>query len=249
VPSLLFILPISLRPAIKILKPTTMTPEMKYIYLKSHPLFVRLTDQKIQDICPLLKLKTVCRGEIIGYGEAGCSKIYLLLKGKIKITEPDNMDNELVKDILTAPDVFGDLGLDGHYPLDECATALTSNTIVCALHASDFMKLLQDNSAMALTYANIVNDKLRRLQGRHSDLVFRDAKTRLIGFIKNWARTDGNRIGNKIVLNNYLTHSDIAGAIATSRQSVNLLLNELRDAGLLFYNRQRIELNDPIIWN
>jgi CRP-like cAMP-binding protein len=37
--------------------------------------------------------------------------------------------------------------------------------------------------------------------------------------------------------------------IATSRQSVNALLNELRDSGLLYYNRRRIELHDPGAWN
>jgi len=231
------------------LKPTTMTPEMKYMYLKSHPLFSQLTDQKIQDACHLVRVKTLQRAQTIGYGEAGFSKIYLLIKGKIKITELSDADNELVKDILTAPDVFGDLGLDGQYAMDESAEALTSNTFLCSFNVNDFKQLLQENTLLALSYANIVNNKLRKLQGRHSDLVFRDAKSRLIRFIQNWARTDGNRIGDKIVLHNYLTHSDIAGVIATSRQSVNVLFNELRDAGLLFYNRQRIELNDPIVWN
>jgi len=102
---------------------------------------------------------------------------------------------------------------------------------------------------MALDYANTVNKKLRRLEDRHSDLVSRDAKHRLIRFIKSWARSDGSRIGNKIVLHNYLTHSDIAGVIATSRQSVNVLFNELRDSGLLRYDRKRIELSDTGVWN
>ena len=111
------------------------------------------------------------------------------------------------------------------------------------------VKILQDNIMLALDYANTVNNKLRKLEGRHSDLIFRDAKSRLIRFIQNWARTDGDRIGDKIILNNYLTHSDIAGVIATSRQSVNVLFNELRDSGMLFYNRKRIELNDALVWN
>jgi len=226
-----------------------MSQEIKYVYLKSHPLFANLAEQKIQEACNLVKVKTIYRGETIGYGERSFSKIYLLIKGKIKITESSDMDNELIKDIITAPDVFGDLGLAGNYSMEESAEALTANTIVCAFQVADFRKILQDNIMMALNYANIVNDKLRKLEGRHSDLVFRDAKSRLIRFIKNWARTDGNRIGDKIVLNNYLTHSDIAGVIATSRQSVNVLFNELRDSGLLFYNRQRIELNNPIAWN
>jgi len=226
-----------------------MSQEIKYVYLKSHPLFANLGEQKIQEACQLAKVKTIYRGEVIGYGDRDYSKIYLLIKGKIKITESNDMDNELIKDLLTAPDVFGDLGLEGNFPTDECAEALTANTIVCVFNVNDFKKILQDNIMVALNYANIVNNKLRKLEGRHSDLVFRDAKSRLIRFIKNWARTDGSRIGDKIILNNYLTHSDIAGVIATSRQSVNVLFNELRDSGLLFYNRKRIELNDPISWN
>ncbi len=226
-----------------------MSQEIKYVYLKSHPLFANMPEQKVQEACLLARVKTIYRGEAIDYGDSNYSKIYLLIKGKIKITESTDKENELIKDILTAPDVFGDLGLEGCFSPDECAEALTANTIVCVFNAADFKKILQDNILAALTYANIVNNKLRRLEGRHSDLVFRDAKSRLIRFIKNWARTDGSRIGDKIILNNYLTHSDIAGVIATSRQSVNVLFNELRDAGLLFYNRQRIELNDPIIWN
>jgi len=226
-----------------------MSQEIKYVYLKSHPLFANLGEQKIQEACQLARVKTIYRGEVIGYGDRDYSKIYLLIKGKIKITENNDMDNELIKDLLTAPDVFGDLGLEGNFPADEYAEALTANTIVCVFNVNDFKKILQDNIMVALNYANIVNNKLRKLEGRHSDLVFRDAKSRLIRFIKNWARTDGSRIGDKIILNNYLTHSDIAGVIATSRQSVNVLFNELRDSGLLFYNVKQIELNDPINWN
>jgi len=226
-----------------------MSQEIKYVYLKSHPLFANLPEQKIQEACTVAKVKTIYRGERIGYGESSYSKIFLLIKGKIKITETGDMDNELIKDILTAPDVFGDLGLAGNFSIDECAEALTANTIVCAFNVHDFKKILQDNIMLALDYANTVNNKLRKLEGRHSDLIFRDAKSRLIRFIQNWARTDGDRIGDKIILNNYLTHSDIAGVIATSRQSVNVLFNELRDSGMLFYNRKRIELNDALVWN
>jgi CRP/FNR family transcriptional regulator len=113
----------------------------------------------------------------------------------------------------------------------------------------DFKRILEENPVMILNYAQKVNSKLQRLEIRHADLVYLDTKDRLIRFIKNWARSDGSRVGDKIILNNYLTHSDIAGFIATSRQSVNMLLNELRSSGLLCYNRKHIELNNPVAWN
>ena len=226
-----------------------MSDEIKYAYLKSHPLFANAGEQRITEACSMAKVKTVFRGETLSYGEGSYSKVYLLIKGKIKITECDTMDNELIKDILTAPDLFGDLGLEGNPSIDEFAEALTANTVVCVFNSTEFKKILGENPMMAMNYANAVNNKLKKLENRHSDLVFRDAKSRLIRFMKNWARSDGSRMGDKIILNNYLTHSDIAGVISTSRQSVNVLLNELRDAGMLFYNRKRIELNNTMNWN
>ena len=226
-----------------------MTTEIKYVYLKTHPLFAHASEQKIMEASSVMKIKTVFRGETVSYGDGEFSKVYLLIQGKIKIAEFSNTESELIKDIITAPDIFGDLSMDGHPSMDEYAEALTANTVVCVFNVPDFKKLLQDNPMMAIAYANMVNGKLRRLESRHSDLVFRDTKARLIRFIKNWALTDGNKMGDKIILNNYLTHTDIANVIATSRQSVNVLLNELRDSGLLFYNRKKIELNNPVYWN
>jgi CRP/FNR family transcriptional regulator len=226
-----------------------MSEEIKYAYLKSHPLFAHESEQMIKDISPLAKVKTIYRGETIIYGEGAYSKIFLLIQGKVKIAELIDDSNELIKDILPAPDIFGDMSLAGSPSMDEFGEALTANTIVCFFNVVDFKKMLQANPLMAIHYANMVNDKLKRLENRHADLVFRDAKSRLIRFIKNWARTDGNQIGDKIILTNYLTHTDIANVISTSRQSVNVLLNELRDSGLLFYNRHRIELNDLRAWN
>lgn len=226
-----------------------MTSELKYVYLKNHPLFAHVAEQKISEAAEVMKIRNVYRGETLSYGDGGFSKIYLLIQGKVKIAELNESSNELIKDIITAPDIFGDLSMEGHPPMDEYAEALTANTLVCVFNVSDFKKMLQDNPMIAFAYANMVNKKLSRLEDRHSDLVFLDTKARLIRFIKNWAHTDGNKMGDKIILNNYLTHTDIANVIATSRQSVNVLLNELRDCGLLYYNRKKIELNNPVYWN
>jgi len=223
--------------------------ETKYIYLKSHPLFSELDEVKLMELSALAKVYTLYRGETASYGDGDYSKIYFVVKGKIKIAEANEMGEELIKDILTQGDLFGDISLHGDSSLDEYAQALTANTIICGFNVGDFRRILQANPMLALSYAGKVNSKLQKVEARHSDLVFRDAKSRLIRFMKYWANMDGNRVGDKIVLNNYLTHSDIAGFISTSRQSVNVLLNELRDSGMLHYNRQKIELNDSFTWN
>lgn len=226
-----------------------MCIETKYIYLKSHPLFSDLDEAQLMSLCNIVKVHNVYRTETVSYGDGDYSKIYFIVKGKIKIAEANELGEELIKDIITEGDFFGDLSLQGNPSIDEYAEALTANTLICGFNVSDFRKVLQQNPMMALMFANKVSGKLRKLEDKHADLVFRDAKARLIRFIKNWARMDGNKIGDKIVLNNYLTHSDIAGCISTSRQSVNVLFNELRDTGMLYYNRKRIEINHNFLMN
>jgi CRP/FNR family transcriptional regulator len=212
-------------------------------------LFKGVDELQLAELATALKVHTVYRGETIDYGHGESSKVFFIVKGKIKLAESNDMGDELIKDILTEGDLFGDMSLYGSTSFEEYAEALTANTMVCSFNVADFRKIIQSTPAIALNYANKVNIKLRKLEDRHADLVFRDAKQRLIRFIKNWAQMDGSKVGDKIVLNNYLTHSDIAGFISTSRQSVNVLLNELRDSGLLCYDRKRIELNDPMAWN
>ena len=226
-----------------------MTDDMKYIHLRNHPLMSSLTEQRLKETATIAKMRTAYRGEVISYGEGGYTRVHFLVKGKVKITNNSASENELIKDILVEPDIFGDLSLDGQLNKYEAAEALTANTIIVSFHISDFKRILEDNPIMALGYVRKVNAKLQKMENRHAELVFLDTKDRLIRFIKNWARTDGNRMGDKIILNNYLTHSDIAGFIATSRQSVNMLLNELRSSGMLCYDRKHIELNNPIAWN
>ncbi|CAN5296641.1 hypothetical protein BH11BAC6_BH11BAC6_16720 [soil metagenome] len=63
-----------------------MYDEVKYIYLKSHPLFANAGEQHTKDACALMKVRTIAKGESINYGEGIYNKIYLLIQGKIKLS-------------------------------------------------------------------------------------------------------------------------------------------------------------------
>ncbi len=226
-----------------------MTIEIIYAYLQNHPLFAGVTESKILTVASALKVRTIFCGEPISMGDGDYSKIYLLLKGKIKIATFNEDGNELIKEIITSPGIFGNLSMNGNVSKDEYADALTHNTLLGVFNVTDFRRLLQENPEMAISYVSIVSGKLQRLEHRHSNLVFCSARSRLIHFIKEWAQADGDKEGDNIVLKNYLTHTDIGNIIATSRQHVNILLNEFRDAGMLLYNRKVIKLNNHGYWS
>jgi CRP/FNR family transcriptional regulator, cyclic AMP receptor protein len=226
-----------------------MHTEIKYLYLKQHQVTAGLTDAQILQMTENVKVKNVNKGESIYMDDGFESRVYLLIKGKIKISEIDDCGDELIKEVLTATDIFGDMELNGGISKDEFAESFTDNTVICSFKSADFKILMQSNPLLAVNFVQHISTKFRRLENRHSNLVFMDAKSRLISFFKDWATREGNRDGDKIKLNNYLTHNDIAGIISTSRQSVTTLLNELKDTGILFYDRKHIEINSRYLVN
>jgi len=211
-------------------------------------MFRNIEEKKLQEIVPLFKVKQLYPGESVNYGNGQFSKVYFVITGKVKVTELD-VENELVKDILNEGEIFGDLQLEGQPKNFEFGQALTENTIICSLNASDFMTILENCPQVAITYAKKISLKLKRLEDRYTDLMLHDVRSRLVRFIKDWAKIDGSAIDDKIILHNYLTHNDIAGIISTSRQTVSILFKEMKDSGLLFYNRKLIQLNNSTNWN
>ena len=109
---------------------------------------------------------------------------------------------------------------------------------------SDFEDLLLRNPSLALSYTKFVGLKMKRIRNNYSNLISKDAKTRLHQFLIDWAEKEGKRTGNKVILENYLTQNDIAQIICTSRQTATLLIKELEDKNLIYYARKEIIIDD-----
>ena len=108
----------------------------------------------------------------------------------------------------------------------------------------DFEDLLLRNPSLALSYTKFVGLKMKRIRNSYSNLISKDAKTRLYQFLKDWADKEGKKEGNKVTIENYLTQNDIAQIICTSRQTATQLLNEMEEKGMIQYTRKEISIAD-----
>ena len=221
-----------------------MYDELKYWYLRDHKLFKTLSMSQIKELCIITGFKKANKGDVIYLSASDFPRIFLLKKGNIKIVSVDDNGNETIKEILQKGDLFGELSLEIDSDVNEYAKALTDEVSMCSFLLSDFEELLIRNPTLAMSYTKFVGLKMKRFKNNYSNLVLKDAKTRLRSFLKNWAESEGRIEGNKIVLDNYLTQTDIAQIICTSRQTATLLLNELVEKNLIYYGRKEILIDD-----
>ena len=221
-----------------------MYEELKYWYLRDHKLFWTLSMSQIKQLCIITGFKKAKKGDIIYFSSSDVPRVFLLKKGNIKIVSVDEDGNETIKDIIEKGDLFGELTLENDRNSNEYAKALTDDVAICSFLLSDFEDLLLRNPSLALSYTKFVGLKLKRIKNNYANLVSKDAKTRLLTFIKDWAERDGQKEGNRVTIQNYLTQNDIAQVICTSRQTATVLLNELEENGLMHYGRKEIIIED-----
>ncbi len=221
-----------------------MYEELKYWYLRDHKLFRTLSYSQIKQLCIIVGFKKAKKGDVIYFSSSDVPRVFLLKKGNIKIVSIDDDGNETIKDIIQKGDLFGELELENDRNSNEYAKALTDEVAICSFLLSDFENLLLRNPNLALSYTKFVGLKMKRLKNNYANLVSKDAKTRLLSFLKDWAERDGNRDGNRITIENYLTQNDIAQIICTSRQTAVALLSELEVNGLMHYGRKEIIIED-----
>jgi CRP-like cAMP-binding protein len=221
-----------------------MYEELKYWYLRDHKLFWTLSMSQVKQLCIITGFKKANKGEIIYFSSSDLPRIFLLKKGNIKIVSIDEDGNETIKEILQKGDLFGELSLVQDKEVNEYAKALTDEVSICSFLLSDFEDLLVKNPSLALSYTKFVGLKMKRFKNNYSNLVSKDAKSRLVTFLKEWAEREGKREGNKIAIDNYLTQNDIAQIICTSRQTATLLMKELEEKNLIYYNRKEILIDD-----
>lgn len=217
-----------------------MAPDIQYWYLRDHKLFSTLNNAQIKDLCIITRYKKASKHEIIYFANDPVQRIYLLKKGMIKIVESDSQGREVIKDIIQKGDIFGELSLSGVSGTSEYAQAISSEVLICSFKLDDFEQVLAQDSGISLKFSKFVGFKLKRLQNRYSDLVFKDVRQRIVEFLHEWAEKEGKPVGNQLILNNYLTHQDIAQLVCSSRQTVTQTLNALESEGTLTYNRKEI---------
>lgn len=217
-----------------------MYEELKYWYLRDHKLFRALSFSQIKQLCIIVGFKKAAKGEIIYFSDSDLPRIFLLKRGAIKIVSVDADGNETIREIIQKGDLFGELELDSQKSANEYAKVLSDEVSICSFLMSDFEDLLLRHPQLALTYTKFVGLKMKRIRNNYSNLVSKDAKSRLRQFLLDWIEKEGKIEGDSATLENYLTQNDIAQIICTSRQTAVQLLNELESDGILSYSRREI---------
>ncbi len=221
-----------------------MTGEAKASFLSQFPLFSPLRDEEKAQLSGMIEYKTKPRYSFIYLPDEPSDTIFFLAKGLVKIGTHSSDGKEVIKALMHPMAMFGELGLVGETNRQEFAQALREDVHLYTLKVEAFKVFMQTNFELCSNIIHLFGKRLIKAENKLESLIFKDARTRIIEFIKEAVDKQGRRIGYEMLLKHSLTHQDIANITCTSRQTVTLVLNELKKSDLIYFNRGKILVRD-----
>jgi CRP-like cAMP-binding protein len=107
-----------------------------------------------------------------------------------------------------------------------------------------FAQLMKSNAEMSSAFMADIGKRLTRAESRLESLIFKDARSRIIDFLKDSLEKRGRQVGFEVMFKHSLTQQDIANLTGTSRQTVTSVLNELKKENLIYFTRKSILVRD-----
>lgn len=220
-----------------------MPEKSKLWYLENFNLFSSLDKDKMMELNRIISDREIKGDEPIYFANEPSKTIYFLKTGRVKISKYFSDGSEKIIAIINPGEIFGEMAyLDENQRTDYAITVEPS--LICAINKNDLSSFIEKNPELNIKMTKILGLKLKSFSERIEDLIFKDANQRIASFILRYIEKNGKKIGNQIFIKPFLKHQSIGELTACSRQTVNYFLTDLRNRGIIDFDRSKLIIND-----
>jgi CRP-like cAMP-binding protein len=213
------------------------------------PLFTGAEPEDLAEVVRHVRRRRFRRGEVIFHEGDPADALHVVASGAVKIVLSSDEGDEAIIATLHPGDFFGELSLLDGSPRSATATAVEATETV-SLPRDTFLEEIGRSERLRDCLLRSLAAELRRLTGHVEELHFLDLSGRLASRLARLAReadpppqaTDDGRLEARLEWP--FTQSDLAAMIGATRQSVNRLLVDLVDRGLVRIERETLVIPD-----
>lgn len=218
-----------------------MAEKTKIWYLQNFNLIQGMDESSMEMMDQKSKMKKSSKREVIYFPEERSDNIYLLKEGKVKISRVSEDGKKMTLQLIGPGEIFGESAILGQEKRENIAEVV-EDAVICSINRKMFQEMLANNPKMNLSINKFIGLRIRKIQAHVEDLVFKDAHERVVAFLKRYAQTFGKQMIDGWMVRPFLTHQEIADLTATSRQTVNSILNDLVSNQDIKYTRRYFQV-------
>ena len=218
-----------------------MAEKTKIWYLQNFNLIQGMDESSMEMMDQKSKMKKSSKREVIYFPEERSDNIYMLKEGKVKISRVSEDGKKMTLQLIGPGEIFGESAILGQDKRENIAEVV-EDAVICSINRTMFQEMLTNNPKLNLSINKFIGLRIRKIQAHVEDLVFKDAQERVVAFLKRYAKTFGKKMIDGWMVRPFLTHQEIADLTATSRQTVNSILNDLVSNQDIKYTRRYFQV-------
>ena len=210
-------------------------------YLKLIPLFFSLNDEELEAILRLsFKVKYPKKKIVFIENEEG-NKLYIILKGSVKVTKISESGEEIILAILHKGDFFGDMSLLDGKPRSATVISIEDSELML-INRNNFKKVIEKYPTIAFKLLNELTSRLRKADELIGNLAFMDVTGRIAGILLQLAKEHGQQTDDGILIKSRPTHQAIANMVGASRETVTRVFKQLEDKKYIIMSGKNVTI-------
>lgn len=221
--------------------PLRASADEPFSCLSEVDLFADLTPAEIEAFDRMAPARTFHGGELIFSQSQPITALFILKAGRVRIFRVTEDGKALTMAILEPGAVFGEMLLVGQRMYDNYAEAI-EETQICQLSVLEVERYLLADPRIAIRISRILGEQVALLEERLTDLALRPLLARLASTLVRLAESQRRTRQGYVIIR--LTHDQLAGLLAATRESTSKAMAELGARGLIRQARGRIVLLD-----
>ena len=201
-------------------------------------------EQHIEAMVVLGVIRSYPKNTILFQEGDASDQIFVLLEGKLKVFLADSDGKEIVVDMLSPRQYFGEMALDGESRSASVMTIVASKLAV--IQRDDFKAFLAQNSDAAFALIVTLIRRARNLTRTIGNLALLDVYGRVARLLIDNATEESGQL----VVTEKMSQHEIAQRIGSSREMVSRILGDLKVGGYITMDGRKmvIKQNLPKHW-
>jgi CRP/FNR family transcriptional regulator, cyclic AMP receptor protein len=216
--------------------------------LRNVPLFASLSERELTRIAgKLVQHRYTKDSPILMESDPGNS-LFILVKGRVKITRTSDAGGEVILAILKDGDFFGEISLLDGKPRTANVIAMQISTVLM-LHREEFKSLIQDHPNISINLMKELASRLRSSDTQIESLSFLRTKGRVAATLLQLSETAKHLGKNAVEIYRLPVHHELAGLAGTSRESVSRALLDFEKQGYIQRRRHHLLIKDQHVFS
>jgi CRP/FNR family cyclic AMP-dependent transcriptional regulator len=216
---------------------------MDTVLLKRVPLFSQLNEDDLDKIRNLCVTQHYIKDQIILIEEEAGNTLFLIQKGRVKVSRMSDDGREVILSILEPGDFFGELSLIDGKARSASVTAIEDSEVLM-LRRGDFLGVLSDYPQISISLMKELATRIRKSDTQIKSLSLQDAMGRVASSLIMLAEDHGRVRKNEVIIPKIPLQQDLANMAGTSRETISRVFRYLEDEQLIHRSGRKITIPD-----